>query len=250
MATAARAKRSHPIVTDYMARIARGDLGQGDLLPTEAELTKHYGVSRSAVREAVQTLVAKGFLVVRQGSGSRIAPRERWNELDPEFLRTGLGESLFKSLMEARETIEPAMAALAAKHARREHVERLRALIADHQTIGGTDADQHADVDVAFHHTVALASANPVFVSIHSSLLKLGRAQRSALASVPGAVERALMWHTHVLEAIDACDPGAARDSMRMHMRQVRAELDLIESSDAELVAIANRSEVECPRIG
>lgn len=249
MTAGPRAKRSQPIVTDYMARIARGELGQGDLLPTEAELTEHYGVSRSAVREAVQTLVAKGFLEVRQGSGSRIAPRERWNELDPDFLLSGLGDSIFRSLIEARETIEPAMAALAALHARREHLERLRALIADQQSIGGIDADRHADIDVAFHHAIALASANPVFVSIHSSLLKLGRAQRAALATVPGAVERALTWHTHVLTAIEACDPGAARDSMRMHMRQVRAELDLIES-DVEVVATANRSEVEWRRIG
>lgn len=224
-----RHKRSHVIVDDYLRRIAAHELHEGDALPTETELSTIYGLGRSAVREAVQALVAKGFVTVRQGSGSVISPRDRWNQLDPQFLRARHDGDIYGYLVEAREIIEPAIAALAAERAEPRDIDRLRELTERLADVGSLDPQAHAAVDMAFHDALAQATGNPVLVSIHASIAGLGRQARTASAAVPGAVERAVFWHRHVLDALVDRDAQAVADAMRMHMRQVRTELDLVE---------------------
>src|SRR4051794_37145339 len=53
--------------------ILAGALKPGNRLPTERELGEQFGVSRTVIREAVRSLVAKGLLEVRGGSGLRVA---------------------------------------------------------------------------------------------------------------------------------------------------------------------------------
>ena len=67
-------------------RIVRGDYPPGTLLPNEAKWSQIFDVSRSAVREAIKMLMAKGLLTSRPKVGSRVEPRERWNLLDRDVL--------------------------------------------------------------------------------------------------------------------------------------------------------------------
>jgi DNA-binding FadR family transcriptional regulator len=220
-------KRAYIVVSDFLSRIVDGELSEGAALPTEAAIMADYGISRTAVREALQILVAKGFVRVRQGSGATVMPRTSWNVLDPEYLKmTGLDVGLLRDLLESRDIIEPALAALAASRARPSQLERLRELVLSMAATPDLDPVDHAKLDVAFHGLIAEATNNVVLISIHSSITHLGRAQRELMAHHEGGMERALFWHEHLLEAIERRDPGASRDAMRMHMRQVHAELE------------------------
>src|SRR4028118_868378 len=67
-------------------QILSGEVPVGGQLPTEAALCEHFGVSRTAVREAIKALSAKGFIEVRTKTGTRVRPRRDWNLLDPEVL--------------------------------------------------------------------------------------------------------------------------------------------------------------------
>src|SRR5690606_2011829 len=58
-----------------------------DGFPTEAELARAHGLSRSVTREAVKMLAAKGLLSARPKIGTVVQPSERWNLLDPDVLR-------------------------------------------------------------------------------------------------------------------------------------------------------------------
>jgi DNA-binding FadR family transcriptional regulator len=220
-------KRAHAVISDYLRRIVDGELGEGDALPTESVLIDAYGISRTAVREAIQSLAAKGLVLVKQGSGVTVAPRSNWNVLDSEYLKmTGLDAALLEDLLESRDILEPAVAALAATRATDQQIERLRSSIATMDEAAETDPEGHAELDVAFHSLLAECTNNVVLVSLHSSITHLGRAQREMMARQEGGVERALFWHRHIVEAIEHRDPEASRDAMRMHLRQVRAELD------------------------
>ena len=53
----------HQVAQDIGARILRGEFAPGALLPNEAESCKAYGVSRTAVREAMKMLTAKGLII-------------------------------------------------------------------------------------------------------------------------------------------------------------------------------------------
>lgn len=220
-------KRSQAIVDDYLKQIAAGEVAEGQLLPTETALIEKYGVSRTAVREAVQVLATKGFVQIRQGSGSTVAPRARWNVLDTEYLSiTGAGHALFENLLEARDIFEPAIAGLAAQRAKPEGIERLRELVEELAHAGNRDAEVHADLDIAFHHVLAECTGNPVLMSLHGSISHLAKAQRQVMAGREGAVERAVFWHQHIVDAVAAGDVVAAQDAMRMHLRQVHTDLE------------------------
>ena len=220
-------KRSQVIVDDYLRRIVAGDMREGELLPTETALIEQYSVSRTAVREAIQNLATKGFVQIRQGSGSTVAPRARWNVLDPEYLNiTGFGQALFENLLEARDIIEPAIAGLAAQRATPQQIERLRQLVVELREAGHKDAAVHADLDIAFHHALAEGTGNPVLISLHGSISHLSRAQRQIMVGREGAVERAIFWHQHIVDAVAAGDVAAGQDAMRMHLRQVHTDLD------------------------
>lgn len=223
-------QRTQVIVVDLIRRIASGELKEGDTLPTEPILSHLYGVGRSTVREAVKTLSAKGFVTVRHGTGTSVAPRAGRNELDPEVLRVmGYeGAELFGYLMEAREAIEPAIASLAAERATAEQIETMRTLVVRLADVGESHPDVHAEVDIAFHETLAVASCNPVLRSLHASIVQLGLASRRRTVRVQGAVDRAIFWHRHILEAVEAHDSVAVQDAMRMHLRQVRSELERV----------------------
>jgi DNA-binding FadR family transcriptional regulator len=233
---APRPKRSFVIIDDVLRRIHGGDLVEGDLLPTEPILCEQYGVGRSAVREAMHTLVAKGFVEVRHGSRSTVAPRHKWSLIDPHYLAiSGQSAGLYDNLLDAREIIEPAIAGRAAARATAADVQRLKDLVEQLGSDNATDPEEHAEIDIAFHAHLAQCTANPVLTAMHSSIVALGRAQRELMAHEASSVEHAVFWHGHIVEAIAAADSTAAEDAMRMHLRQVRADLKRTISHDASV---------------
>jgi DNA-binding FadR family transcriptional regulator len=223
----ARSRLSNAIVEHYLKLIGEGTLTPGSQLPTESQLGETHGVGRSVVREALQALDAKGFVVVRQGSVATVAPRYRWHVLDSDFLSVHSGEEFFEQLQEARWLLEPRLAALAASNADEEAIARMEQLNLDLAMKKAPAA--HAEVDIEFHETLAFASGNPILASLHGSLTSLGQRTREASASLPGAIERALVWHREILAAVKQRDPQAARAAMELHLRQVLNELRTLE---------------------
>jgi DNA-binding FadR family transcriptional regulator len=225
----ARRKLSDSIVEDFLRRIGNGELQAGAAVPAESALSATYGVGRSVTREALRGLAAKGFLEVRQGSATVVAPRHRWQVLDPDFLAVNSGDEFFAQLQEARELIEPQLAALAAERADAEVIATLQELtrqLAD----AGTNRSEHARIDIRFHEVIATATGNPVLASLHASITSLGLRTREASVDVPGAVDRAVFWHRHILAAIESGDASSADAAMRMHLRQVRDELEQLDA--------------------
>ena len=126
-----RRRLSHAIVLDYMRMIGSGEIESGSPLPPESALGEHYSVGRSVVREALQALHAKGFIVVRQGSVASVAARQHWNVLDSDFLAVHSGKEFFLDVQLAREVLEPQIAFLAAENATPETIRDMREAVGD-----------------------------------------------------------------------------------------------------------------------
>nr|WP_281363937.1 FCD domain-containing protein [Microbacterium immunditiarum] len=206
-----------------MRLIGSGELRPGDLLPPEATVCEMYSVGRSVVREAFQALDAKGFVLVRQGATTSVAPKRNWHVLDPDFLEVNTGAEFFELLQETRDHIEPQIAALAAARATKEQIVAMEAIL--ERQSATSSPKEHAELDIAFHEAIARATDNSVLASMHDLITGLGHRARVASTEVDGAMERAEDWHRIVLEAIKKGDSEGASAAMFLHLRQVRSEL-------------------------
>ena len=149
-------------------RMLAGEFAPGSILPNEAEWCQVYEASRTAVREAIKLLTAKGFIVSRAKIGSRVEPRARWNLLDREVLEWHRAASdhlafLLKT-QEARKLIEPGVAALAASKRTQKDIDRLVAAAAGMR--GAKPGRALVVADVEFHEALLAAAGNDLLAPL------------------------------------------------------------------------------------
>jgi GntR family transcriptional repressor for pyruvate dehydrogenase complex len=212
------------IVQQVEESIRKGAMKPGDQLPPERELAQQFGVSRTAVREAVKALREKGHVEAYPGRGTFITDGTSHaikQSLD-RLIRIGQPEgSAF--LAEVREILEPEIASLAAVRADAQDIAAMREPIAVMDQ-AGKDSDAFIEADLDFHLALAEAAANPLILSLIDSIVGLLREQRTRIFLVEGGPERGQYHHKRILEAIEHHDPVGAREAMKAHLRQVRKD--------------------------
>lgn len=207
--------------------IASKDLKVGSRLPTQDELTVRLGVSRTAVREAIQLLTAWGVLGVRQGVGTFVTNVGE-NALHVPFMLSALrsGKAVH-DLHQVREAIEPPIAAIAVENATPHHIEALqKALSQMDKALEIGDPVDFIDADLEFHSTLARATGNDLFLVVIYPVIGLLREARYLTQHTPGAMERGQRYHRQILEDIKKRDPEKARETMRQHLDQVWHDLE------------------------
>lgn len=218
-AAKARGERlHHSLAQDIGAKILRGDFAPGALLPNEAEWCNVYGVSRTAVREAIKMLAAKGLIVSRPKIGSRVRPRASWNLLDRDVLAWYWAASdqhrFLANVQEMREMLEPEVAALAALN----HTAPQLAEI-DAAYRGMVEADTVADWnvnDVRFHLAILGAAGNELLVPL-GFLIESALSNMFAFTATHNEdMRKALPLHEAILSAIKRRRPDAARKAARI----------------------------------
>jgi DNA-binding FadR family transcriptional regulator len=161
------------IARDLGVAILKGEYQPGDVLPGEIEFSTQLGVSRSAYREAVRILSAKGLVESRPKTGTRVNPRDRWNVLDPEVLGWTFAaepsEKFIRDLFELRMIVEPRAAELAAERRRGSHVARMGHALEEMARFGLATAEGRT-ADQAFHHAILDAADNEPLTALSSSI--------------------------------------------------------------------------------
>ncbi|WP_102960867.1 FadR/GntR family transcriptional regulator [Mangrovicella endophytica] len=227
--TGAPLRTSHAHVVGQLGRgIVSGEFGEGTILPGDEELSARFGVSRTVLREAMKTLAAKSLIQPKARVGTRVLERQNWNLFDGDVLRwrfeSGLDEGLLIDLAEMRAAVEPAAAALAARHATAEDIEKLFS-IARRFDDPAHDRVSIANVDLEFHLAIADVSKNPFMRSI-TSLIEAALAisfKLSSPASGQEMVAECAANHMRIVEAIAARDEAATRAAM-LHVIDVGVE--------------------------
>ncbi len=211
------------IVEQIERRILSGELKVGDRMLPERELADQFQVSRTAVREAVKALSEKGLVEVRPGRGTFVT-----NGTSKAF-RFSFGMSMIgqdggtRDLVELREIFEPEIAALAALRATQEHLDTLQEAVAT-MDLSLNDANTYIEADMDFHLALAEASQNALISTLIDSIVDLLREQRTAIFNVEGGPQRGQVHHKRILEAVQQRNPQAARETMRIHLQQVRED--------------------------
>jgi GntR family transcriptional repressor for pyruvate dehydrogenase complex len=223
------------IVQQVEDSILQGRLKPGDQLPAERDLAQRFGVSRTAVREAVKTLCEKGLVESYSGRGTfvtRPSSQAIWQPLNL-MVRIDQQEGT-AHLAELRQILEPDIAALAAPRIEEQLLATMQETVAimDRSL---NDPDAYIEADLDFHLALAEAAGNPLILSLLDSIVGLLRQQRSRIFKVAGGPERGQFHHKRILAAIEARDPDAARAAMRAHLQQVREDSSssLTEESNA-----------------
>lgn len=223
--------------------IIGGTRQEGSLLPNEDRVSASYGVSRSAYREAIRTLAAKGLVTATPKIGTKIAARAAWRLLDPDVItwhfEANCTSSFIRDLFEMRKVVEPSAAALAAMRRDEEAVSKLADALARMARHNAQDqAWQNAVLD--FHHLVLGWSKNelltamwpPVEVTLCWSL------NLQTCQSNPCLVSDPVADHAKVFQKVASQDPEGALREMAF----------LIDAALADTMAILGRAAVESPR--
>jgi GntR family transcriptional regulator, transcriptional repressor for pyruvate dehydrogenase complex len=210
------------IVQQIEESIVKGSLKPGDQLPPERELAQRFGVSRTAVREAVKALREKGLVEAFSGRGTFITDGTTHAVRQSLDLMIKIGQPEgFTHLAEVRAILEPEIAALAATRIQDSELATMREAVAVMDR-SGQDPDAYIEADLDFHLALAEAAANPLILSLLDSIVGLLREQRLRIFNVPGGPARGQIHHKRILQAVERHDTQMAREAMREHLKQVR----------------------------
>lgn len=214
--------------------IINGRFAVGENLPIEPAICAELGVSRTVVREAIKTLVAKGLVSTGPRIGTRVLPQTCWNLFDARViewrLESGVDAAFVNDLMEWRLAIEPAAALLAARREPAAERVLVRDLYCQMEQAAASETFREAymEADLAFHVGILRATGNQFFLSLVpliSSVLRVSfRLSTGSLA----AIEHSLPVHRAVAEAIAAGEgEDAARNLTRM-IEHARTEIEAV----------------------
>jgi GntR family transcriptional regulator, transcriptional repressor for pyruvate dehydrogenase complex len=193
--------------------MATGRLKPGLRLPSERTLAQILGVGRSTMREAIRAMESFNMVHVRAGDGTYLAaPALCLAGSDPTALFNS-GDSEAK-LFEARSLLEPEVAAVSARRATPEQIDRMHAMLVE-QEAGIGLGEPGTDEDHAFHSLVVEAAGNEVLVHILRGITNPFRVLGREGFLQPKDAVLALRRNAAILETIEHRRPEDAGQRMR-----------------------------------
>lgn len=220
-ATTLNAGRLFGQVAQHLGRaIVAGVYRAGDVLPNENGLGGGMSVSRTAYREAVKILTAKGMVEARPKSGTRVAPRDSWNLIDPDVLHWQLSMNpspqFLRELFELRLIIEPQAARLTALRRSGDQLATLEAAI---RKLESEPAYSEASIraDLEFHRVIIASAGNPQLACLaHVVVATLQWSMMLQSSREPVHFKGPLRDHRRIFDAIAAQDGGSAAAMMQV----------------------------------
>jgi GntR family transcriptional repressor for pyruvate dehydrogenase complex len=196
-------------------------LSPGSKLPSEQQMCNQFGVSRTAIREALRMLSGRGLVKILKGKGIFVNNPTAETVTDPlhVYLHLLYEKTHVFDVIHARQMIEPAIAAAAALNHTNEDALKLKRDLDDLINC----SDEHAELsrlDMLFHLDIARASENPIVPLIIDPIHRLmPKIKSDVYVAVRDAKGSAVEWHTKILNAILQRDPRAAREAMEQHLK-------------------------------
>lgn len=226
LASAIPVERKRSLAQDVVQRIEQrirsGELKPGDKLPSEAQIVREHGVSRTVVREAISKLQAAGSVDTQHGVGTFVLQRSADSRfrINPHDIATTMD---VLAILELRVSLETEAAALAAQRRTSEHLVAMRRALVAFEASIDTGGDT-VTPDIEFHQQIARATGNRYFVDVMSHLgstmlprTRLNTAQllQPELAAY---LHRVNQEHEQIYDGIARQDIEAARAAMRLHL--------------------------------
>ena len=222
---------SQQIEEEITKAIRAGRFEPGKKLPTEQELCAMFNVSRTAVREAIKVLSAKGLVYVRKGSGVYVTEISLEHASDSlnMFFELASDRDLILETIDARLVIEPGLAAFAAQKRTAQHLEFLGKNMDEMRRCNLKDKVREAELDNIFHSALLSIAHNRVLHLMLSPLFNLmAKFKEDVFAKTVSTHMKEekdvlLDFHQGILDALTKQDPAQAEQIMRQHLIKTRA---------------------------
>jgi len=237
------AKNVHGHTLDLLGEaIVGGRYPAGQSIPPEPLLCEELGVSRTVVREAVKSLVAKGLLVTGPKLGTRVLPEDGWNWFDPEVVRwksrMGLTREFLRDLQELRRVVEPAGVRLAAERATAQDLAEIETAYAGMKNAIEQGGD-YVSNDLRFHQGLLRACHNRMVVQMSKALGALLRTSFEISTSRPDGPASSLPLHRAVLDAVIARQPAKAERACLVLIDGAQEDIEQVLASRRKLPSLA-----------
>ena len=214
----------------------------GSSIPPEPQLCEAFGVSRTVVREAIKSLVAKGMLSTGPKVGTRVLPAEQWNWFDPDLVawqsKAGLSKEFLRDLQELRRVVEPAAVRLAAERATAADIAAIEAAFAGMKQAIEEGGD-YVSHDLRFHQGLLHACHNRMMVQMSKAIGALLRTSFEISTSKPDGPRESLPLHRAVLDAVIARQPAKAGKAILVLIDGAAEDIDLVLASRRKLPSLA-----------
>lgn len=214
---------SEAIAAEIESLVLRGDLYDGQRLPTEPKLGEALGVSRSVLRDAVRMLMARGLLDVRQGHGTVVSTPSSATFADSMVALLMRSDLTVGDVIAARAALETELAPLAARNGMPEDWRRMEAYLecfAEAVDAGRWEEahNQHLRFHLGLFFAIRLPALQTLLAPIQQCIV---------ITSFPPQAKRSL-WevekHPPILAALKDGNEDRARDAMVSHFHAMEAE--------------------------
>ncbi|OUM03279.1 FadR/GntR family transcriptional regulator [Variovorax sp. JS1663] len=210
----------------------------GAPMPAEPLLCEEFGVSRTVVREAVKSLVAKGLIVTGPKVGTRVLPEDRWNWFDPDVItwqsRVGLTPEFLRDLVDLRRVVEPAAVRLAAERATDADIAAIEEAYAGMKAAIERGGD-YVSNDLRFHHGLLAAAQNRMLAQMSKALDALLRTSFELSTAKKDGPAQSLPLHRAVLDAVIAHNPARAERAILKLIEGAREDIEQVLQSRRRL---------------
>lgn len=195
----------------------------GSKLPSELELCQMFGVSRTAIREALQSLSAQNLISIAKGKGIFVNELTSDSFVEPlkKFILHNLDPDYIREMVHARQVLEPSFAASAAVRRTDEDIEVLSDDLEKLKNYEG-EFEELARLDMKFHNDIAAASHNQILQAVLEPLIFTYspsiEVKSFIYETVGTAKESAYDKHKEILDYIIEKNPDAAYKAMTEHL--------------------------------
>ena len=197
----------------------------GSKLPTEREMCESFGVSRTALREALRRLSARGLVTIQKGSGMYVSEINIEDAIDTLNLYYDLkfDKNLLAQIIEVRSIFEPEIAKLAALNRTNKDLDELSRILTEFEEGDPDNTQLETDLDNMFHLAITKATLNPIVqMTMEPIYSLLPRMRNYIYGNIDGEKSSTLRSHRDLLDAIRNQDGNKAQLIMKDHLDRTR----------------------------
>lgn len=213
---------SKEIVKQIEQAILKNEYEPGDKIPSENEMCEIFDVSRTAVREAIQKLSARGLIEVKKGSGIYVKEYAEKYVTDAMelYLELNLNKEYLMNVMEIRKLFEPQLARMAAENRTEEDIEKISKTIEELDACDVKDFKKEGELDKKFHSQIADSCGNPLIMTMFKPIFTLMPKIRSLVYKDNKHIKsKAQKYHNEIFAMIKNQDKQKAFEKMQNHLK-------------------------------